>query len=82
MSWWFTFKLPYTGTIVKGSDILLDKLGFVSKSKCGEFFKKIEKLRNNIAHSQEEIYLDPKELIEVLLDVKKVLNNTVIGEKS
>ncbi|WP_182199335.1 hypothetical protein [Paraliobacillus salinarum] len=69
------------GTIVKGSESLLDRLGFESKTKCGEFFRKIEKLRNNIAHSQEEIYLNPKELIEVLLELKEVLKKTVIDKK-
>lgn len=70
------------GTIVKGSDSLLDRIGFESKTKCGEFSRKIEKLHNNIAHSQEEIYLNNKELIEVLLEIKEVIKNTVIDGKS
>ncbi|WP_157967895.1 hypothetical protein [Paraliobacillus sp. X-1268] len=65
------------GTIIEKSDYLRDKLGFSSKQVCKIFFKKVEKLRNNIAHSQEQISLDHKELIEIVLQVKEVLNITL-----
>jgi predicted transcriptional regulator len=66
-------QLSDKGTIVRKTPAFLEKLGLESKSKCKTFFKNVELLRNNTAHSQEEIYPDYKELIEVILQIGEVL---------
>lgn len=63
------------GTIIKKSETLRKSLGFQSNKKCYRFFKKLEKLRNNTAHSQENIYDDNHELIEMILKIKNMLES-------
>jgi hypothetical protein len=67
-------QLGDKGTIVRKTPELIRLLGFESNSKCKEFFKNIEDLRNNIAHAQEEIYHDYLALIDIILEIDKVLN--------
>jgi hypothetical protein len=66
-------QLGDKGTIVCKTPELVKKLGFESVNKCREFFRKIEKLRNNTAHSQNKIYHDNKEFISLILQIEKVI---------
>ncbi|GAB3807031.1 hypothetical protein [Virgibacillus kimchii] len=68
-------QLSDKGEIVRNTPALLQQLGFASKSKCADFFREIEFLRNNTAHSQEVIYHDDRELIRIMLQLSKVLDN-------
>ncbi|MBU8919361.1 hypothetical protein BGM25_25315 [Bacillus sp. FJAT-29953] len=67
-------QLSDKGTIIRKTPKLVEKLGFESNSQCKEFFRKIEELRNNTAHSQEKIYHDYKEFIHILLQIERVLS--------
>jgi len=58
------------GTILRKSDELFSELQFVSKKEFKGFFKKLENLRNHTAHSQESLYEDSNELIDLILKVK------------
>lgn len=66
-------QLSDKGIIVRNTPVLLEQMGFSSKSKCSDFFSNIEWLRNNTAHAQEIIYHDNKELIQVLLQINRIL---------
>ena len=66
-------QLSDKGTIVRKTPKLVEKFGFESNNQCKEFFKKMEELRNNIAHSQEKIYHDYKGFIHTLLQIETVL---------
>jgi hypothetical protein len=68
-------QLSDKGQIVRNTPELLKQLGFESKNKCAAFFREIEFLRNNTAHSQEVIYHDDRELIRIMLQLSKVLDN-------
>lgn len=68
-------QLGDKGTIVRKTPQLVEKFGFESNQQCKDFFRNIETLRNNTAHSQEKIYHDYKELIAVILQIEKVLKN-------
>jgi hypothetical protein len=68
-------QLGDKGTIVVKTDKLMQQLGFESKSRCKAFFKNLETLRNNTAHAQEEIYHNSKELIEIILEIGRVLDS-------
>ncbi|WP_066304095.1 hypothetical protein [Bacillus sp. FJAT-29814] len=70
-------QLGDKGTIVQKTQELVDKLGFESKSQCRDFFKKIEKLRNNTAHSQQKIYHDNNEFIALILQIERVIKNSI-----
>ncbi|GEN50517.1 hypothetical protein [Alkalibacterium pelagium] len=61
------------GTIIKRSKKLRLSLGFDSGRKCETFFSKLEDLRNNTAHSQENIYTDSRELIDLILSIKSTI---------
>ncbi|MCQ6276385.1 hypothetical protein JMM81_15830 [Bacillus sp. V3B] len=75
-------QLGDKGTIVRKTPDLIQKLGFDSTSKCKEFFKNIEVLRNNTAHAQEEIYHDYQEFIELILQIDRVLERHVTIEET
>jgi len=66
-------QLGDKGSIVKNTPELLEQLGFSSKTKCGDFFSSMERLRNNTVHAQEMIYDDNHELIEVILQINQML---------
>ncbi|MCM3766188.1 hypothetical protein [Neobacillus niacini] len=70
-------QLGDKGTIVQKTLELVEKLGFESKSQCRDFFKKIEKLRNNTAHSQQKIYHDNNEFIALILQIERVIKNSI-----
>lgn len=70
-------QLVDKGEIVRNSPELLKQLGFMSKNKCKDFFKKVEYLRNNTAHAQKEIFYDNHELIQIMLELKRVLDSSV-----
>jgi hypothetical protein len=67
-------QLSDKGTIIKKTPHLLEKLGFESKSDVAQFFKSIEELRNNTAHSQEYVYEDFNDFLEDISRVEKILN--------
>ncbi|MGJ7913044.1 hypothetical protein [Neobacillus sp. LXY-1] len=67
-------QLGDKGTIIRKTPKLMSQLGFESNSKCREFFKHLEVLRNNTAHAQEEIYHDYQELIDIILQIDRVLD--------
>ncbi|WP_040209202.1 hypothetical protein [Neobacillus jeddahensis] len=71
-------QLGDKGTIVRKTPHLIKQLGFDSTTKCKEFFKNIEVLRNNTAHAQEEIYHDYQELIDIILEIDRVLDSHVM----
>lgn len=68
-------QLGDKGTIVRKTPDLIRILGFNSNKKCKSFFKNIEDLRNNTAHAQEEIYHDYQELIDIILEIDRVLDS-------
>lgn len=68
-------QLSDKGEIVRNTPALLEQLGFESKNKCAAFFREIEFLRNNTAHSQEVIYHDDRELIRIMLQLSEVLDS-------
>ena len=74
-------QLADKGTIVVKTDKLTEQLGFESKSRCKEFFKNIETLRNNTAHAQEEIYHNSAELIDIILELDRVLDSNARSER-
>src|SRR5699024_10469729 len=61
------------GEIIKNTPELIEQLDLKSKNKCTNFFKELEDLRNNTAHSQQVLYHDDKELIRIMLKTKDVL---------
>lgn len=69
------------GEIIKNTPKLIEKLDLKSKNKCANFFKELENLRNNTAHSQQVLYHDDKELIRIMLKTKEVLvaNSSIIS---
>ncbi|MGM0904506.1 MAG: hypothetical protein ACQEXB_25840 [Bacillota bacterium] len=75
-------QLADKGTIVVKTDKLRKQLGFESKTRCKEFFKNIETLRNNTAHAQEEIYHNSEELIDVILELDRVLDSNARSESN
>ncbi len=72
-------QLSDKGVIVQNTPELLEQLGFLSKNRCKEFFKNLEDLRNNTAHSQEIIYHDNKELIKIMLQIKNILETNTVS---
>lgn len=75
-------QLGDKGTIVRKTPELINQLGFNSNQKCKDFFKNVEVLRNNTAHAQEEIYHNYQELIDIILQINRVLDRNVIIEKN
>jgi len=73
-------QLGDKGTIVVKTAKLTKQLGFESKSKCREFFKNIETLRNNTAHAQEVIYHNSVEFIDIILQLDRVLGRNARSE--
>jgi len=71
-------QLSDKGEIVRSTPALLEQLGFESKNKCASFFREIEFLRNNTAHSQEVIYHDDRGLIRIMLQLSKVLDDATL----
>jgi hypothetical protein len=67
-------QLGDKGEVIRNTPDLINSLGFPSKNKCKEFFKNVEYLRNNTAHAQEEIYHSNEELIQIMLELKRVLD--------
>lgn len=67
-------QLSDKGTIIKKTPDLLAKLGFTSKTDVGRFFRVIEELRNNTAHSQEYVYEDFHEFLENINRIERILN--------
>lgn len=67
-------QLSDKGTIIKKTPPLLEQLGFTSKTDVAQFFRLIEELRNNTAHSQEYVYEDFNEFLENINRVEKILN--------
>lgn len=72
-------QLSDKGGIVRHTTELMEKMGFSSKSKYKDFFKNIERLRNNTAHAQRIIYHDNKVLIEVILEINRILEKIANG---
>lgn len=68
-------QLSDKGTIIKKTPHLLDQLGFVSKTDVAQFFRSMEELRNNTAHSQEYVYEDFNEFLDNINRVEKILNS-------
>ncbi|WP_147535176.1 hypothetical protein [Bacillus marasmi] len=67
-------QLSDKGTIIKKTPQLSEQLGFVSKTEVGRFFRSIEELRNNTAHSQEYVYEDFNEFLENINRIEEILN--------
>ncbi|MGJ7923054.1 hypothetical protein [Neobacillus sp. LXY-4] len=67
-------QLSDKGTIIKKTPGLLKQLGFVSKTDAAQFFRSIEEMRNNTAHSQEYVYEDFNEFLENINRVEKILD--------
>ncbi|MEH7250761.1 hypothetical protein V7111_01330, partial [Neobacillus niacini] len=60
--------------IVLGEQPLCELLGIVSKSKGKDFFKKLETLRNNLAHSQDLNTLNSwNEMFSLIEQTEKIL---------
>lgn len=59
--------------IIRKNPELLKFLGFKSKNKCDVFFGRLEDLRNNIPHAQGSIYPGNRDLIEVALQIKNMI---------
>jgi len=74
-------QLADKGTIIVKTDKLTKQLGFESKSRCKGFFKNIETLRNNTAHAQEQIYHNSEELIDIILELDRVLGGNARSER-
>lgn len=66
-------QLADKGTIIGKSLEHIKQLGFESKNQWKKFFGKLEQLRNNIAHAQEEIFNDNLEVINLVLQLDQVL---------
>lgn len=73
-------QLADKGRIVIKTPELLGELGFESIRKCKGFFNAMEDLRNNTAHSQEMIYSDNQKLIEIILQLRDVLESSALNE--
>jgi hypothetical protein len=77
LTWLDNLQLGDKGTIIRKTPEIVEKLGFESNIQCKKFFKNIEELRNNTAHSQEKIYHDYKEFIHILLQIQTVLSTSL-----
>jgi predicted transcriptional regulator len=69
-------QLSDKGTIIKKTPMLLEKLEFSSKTELVRFFKSIEDLRNNTAHSQEYVYDDFNDFLDNITRIEKILSLT------
>lgn len=60
------------GTIIRKSKNYYSRMGFSSPEDCKGFFGKLEELRNNTAHSQEKLYENSNELIQIVLRIREI----------
>ncbi|WP_445486849.1 hypothetical protein [Niallia sp. 03133] len=67
-------QLSDKGEIILKTPSLLDMLGFRSKTEVKQFFKAIEELRNNTAHSQEYVYEDFTDFLDIITRMEKMLS--------
>jgi len=66
-------QLADKGMIVQKTPDLLEKLEFPSRREAKQFFNRIEELRNNTAHSQEYVYSDFNEFLDIIARLERVL---------
>ncbi|MCZ2845227.1 MAG: hypothetical protein O2U61_01815 [Candidatus Bathyarchaeota archaeon] len=66
-------QLSDKGTIIRKTPELFDNLGFQSKGEVNLFFRSIEDLRNNTAHSQKYVYQDFNEFLDKISRVEEIL---------
>jgi predicted transcriptional regulator len=66
-------QLSDKGTIIRKTPELLEKLEFLSKREVDRFFRSIEELRNNTAHSQKYVYDDFNIFLDNITRVEKII---------
>jgi hypothetical protein len=82
------YKLLLCTTFIDKKEILIkspnfnDKLPFESKKKASTFFKKVEFVRNQIAHSDSilEVYRIPSELVKFINELSNLIS-VIVGLK-
>ncbi|MFT8320873.1 MAG: hypothetical protein ABF649_08210 [Bacillus sp. (in: firmicutes)] len=67
-------QLSDKGEIIQKTPFLLDILEFRSKTEVKQFFKAIEELRNNTAHSQEYVYEDFNDFLDIISRMEIMLS--------
>lgn len=67
-------QLSDKGMIVQKTPDLLKKLELQSRREAKQFFNRIEELRNNTAHSQEYVYNDFNDFLDIVMRIERVLS--------